>query len=294
MWVDAIVAVAILVGLGLLFATILAVAYKKLRVYEDPRIDALEGMLPGSNCGACGQPGCRAFAELLVNDEIKPGKCTVSPPESVEAIAGFLGVDAGFQEKVVARLLCAGGKAEAHNQAQYQGLMTCRGAVVVTNGYKECVWGCLGLSDCVNACTFDAMFMNDDGLPVVITDKCTACGDCVEVCPRDLYTLMPVSQKLIVQCRSLLEGETAEAMCSVACNACGRCALDAAPGLIEMKNNLPVINYSLNENASPAAIKRCPTNAIVWVEGDQFGPPVETPLPLGRVEVFRDEESRES
>ncbi|WP_291026585.1 4Fe-4S binding protein, partial [Hydrogenophaga sp.] len=64
--------------------------------------------------------------------------------------------------------------------------------------------------------------MNAWGLPVVIPDRCTACGDCVEACPKDLFELMPLEHKLIVQCKSLLEGEEAEELCRVACNACGR------------------------------------------------------------------------
>ncbi len=53
---EIITAIAILTGLGLLFAVILALAYKKLKVYEDPRIDKVEDMLPKANCGACGAP----------------------------------------------------------------------------------------------------------------------------------------------------------------------------------------------------------------------------------------------
>jgi ferredoxin len=83
---------------------------------------------------------------------------------------------------------------------------------------------------------------------------------------------MPAAQKLIVQCRSLLEGAAAEALCSAACNGCGRCASDAAPGLIQITNGLAVIDYSKNTLADPSATRRCPTNAIVWVEGMQFTP----------------------
>ena len=112
--------------------------------------------------------------------------------------------------------------------------------------------------------------MNEHDLPVVDIDLCTACGDCVDACPKNLFTLMPLDQKLIVQCRSLLQGNAAEQLCSAACNACGRCALDAAPGLIKIENGLAVIDYSKYELADPVATSRCPTNAIVWVEGKQF------------------------
>jgi len=119
-------------------------------------------------------------------------------------------------------------------------------------------------------CDLDAIFMSETDLPVVIVDKCTACGDCVDACPKDLFTLMPIEQKLLVQCRSLLEGDTAEAACAVVCNACGRCVMDATEGVIAMIDGLAVIDYTKNALAGPEATARCPTGAIVWVEGAQF------------------------
>jgi H+/Na+-translocating ferredoxin:NAD+ oxidoreductase subunit B len=289
---DILIPLAILAGLGLLFGIILSLANKTFKVFEDPRIDIVEEMLPSANCGACGVPGCRAFAEAVVNEGTNPAKCTVSSKDGITLIADYLGVEASEEEKIVARLLCAGGIKEAHNLASYKGGMsTCRGEAVVVGGSKDCSWGCLGLGDCDIACDFDAITMNDNGLPVVETEKCTACNDCVEVCPKGLFKLMPVGQKLIVQCRSLLEGDLAESKCSVACTGCSRCVADSAPGVIEMIDDLAVINYELNELTSPVAVERCPTDAIVWLEGnDQFGQRIKSNLPLGRVEEVIDKE----
>jgi Na+-translocating ferredoxin:NAD+ oxidoreductase RNF subunit RnfB len=290
---EIIIPVAILTGMGLLFAVILSIAYKKLKVYEDPRIDIVEEMLPKANCGACGFPGCHAFAEQIVAKTVNPGKCTVSTPVGIERIGNFLGVNAKQEEKVVARLLCAGGKNEAHNIAEYKGgLGTCRGEALVAGGPKQCTWGCLGLADCERACEFDAIHMNANGLPVVDVVNCIACGDCVDICPKGLFILMPIGQKLIVQCKSFLEGNEAEVKCSVACTACGKCVADAAPGLIEIKNNLAVINYELNALASVDATKRCPTDAIVWLENSkQFELTQKTELPIGHVESLFDLEN---
>jgi H+/Na+-translocating ferredoxin:NAD+ oxidoreductase subunit B len=289
---DFLIPIFILAGLGLLFGIILSVAYKKFKVYEDPRIDVVEELLPSANCGACGEPGCRAFAERVVTEGTNPAKCTVSSQEGIFEIANYLGVEASQEEKKVARLMCAGGINEAHNLASYKGGMsTCRGEAVVVGGIKDCSWGCLGLGDCETVCDFDAITMNENGLPVVDAEKCTACNDCVEVCPKGLFQLMPVSQKLIVQCRSLLEGDLAESKCSVACTACSRCVADSAPGVIEIKNNLAVINYDLNELTNPIATKRCPTDAIVWLEGiNQFEQKKKSNLPLGRVEKVFDQD----
>jgi electron transport complex protein RnfB len=283
---DILIPLAILAGLGLTFGIILSVAYKQFKVFEDPRIDMVENMLPNANCGACGEPGCRAFAEQVVANGMNPAKCTVSSEEGIDRIANFLGVEASQEEKKVARLLCAGGINEAHNLASYKGGMsTCRGESVVVGGSKDCSWGCLGLGDCEKACDFDAISMSSNGLPVVDAVKCTACGDCVDECPKNLFELMPISQKLIVQCKSLLEGDEAQNKCSVACTGCSRCVADSAPEVISIQNNLAVINYSLNDLTNPYATKRCPTGAIVWLEGEnQFEAVPEIDLPLGRVE----------
>jgi len=288
---DVVIPLAILTGLGLLFAVILALAYKKLKVYEDPRIDVVEDLLPGANCGACGVPGCHAFAEGVVNEGVNPAKCTVSSEGGITQIADFLGVEASQEEKRVARLLCAGGKNSAHNLAEYKGgISSCRGEAVVSGGEKACSWGCLGLGDCKDVCGFDAIAMNDNGLPVVDAEKCTACNDCVEICPKGLFKVMPVSQKLLVQCRSLLEGDLAEDKCSVACTACSRCVADSVPGVISIENNLAIVNYELNDITDPIAIKRCPTDAIVWLENEQqFESNKGVELPLGRVESIMDE-----
>lgn len=264
------VAIAILGGLGLVFAILIALANRKLRVWEDPRIEMVASMLPNANCGACGMPGCRAFAEKLVAGSAQPAGCNVATADARDAIASYLGVDAGQAVKVVARMLCAGGAHVAMQQAQYVGHETCAAAASVAGGGKGCAWGCLGLADCVRSCTFGAMRMGDDGIPRIDPAACTACGDCVRACPKELLALHPVDRHLLVQCRSLLAGDEALDLCKVACTACGKCVMDASPGLINVESGVAVIDYDLNALADPRATTRCPTGAIVWLTGAQF------------------------
>lgn len=265
-------AVAILGGIGLVFAALIALADRKLKVWEDPRIDTVTGMLPGANCGACGVPGCRAFAEQLVSGARQPAGCNVATADVKGEIATYLGVDAGSAVKVVARMHCAGGAHVARQQAEYRGLPTCAAAAAVAGGGKGCAWGCLGLADCVRSCTFDAMTMSADGIPLIDIEKCTACGDCVDACPKDLLALHPVDHHLLVQCRNLVSGDDALEECRVACTACGKCVMDAAPGLISVASGVAVLDYGRNDVADASAIARCPTGAIVWLRGAQFQP----------------------
>lgn len=260
----------IMTALGLFFGIILAVAYRLLRVDEDPRVAETEELLPGTNCGACGEPGCLPFAIKLVNHQLQPGSCTVASPEVIDNLAELLGVDAGEQEKRVARLHCAGGRSEAFQIAEYRGFESCRAAAVVSGGGKGCSWGCLGLADCEVACGFDAIVMTDNGLPQVDLERCTACGDCVEACPKRLFEIVPLSHRLFVQCSAPLAGEAIARLCSRACDGCGKCAADAEPGVITMENALPRIDYNTTQALTPQVTDRCPTSAILWLEGNQF------------------------
>jgi len=265
------IAGGLMAGIGVILAAILAFADKKFYVYEDPRIDEVESLLPKANCGACGQTGCRSFAEAAVTGHIAPGKCTVNSPENIVLIAELLKVEAGGDEKRVARLACAGGRNVARQRADYDGLGSCRAAALVSGGGKGCTWGCLGLADCERACSFKAIDLNSHGLPVVTESLCTACGDCVTACPKGLFSLHPVSHRLWVACRNLLSGEAAEAECEVACTACGRCEADAPHGLIKIVNNLAVVDYAKNRLATAAPTQRCPTGAILWID-EKKGP----------------------
>jgi electron transport complex protein RnfB len=261
---------AFMASLGGMLALFLAVASKRLYVYEDPRIDQIEGLLPHSNCGACGTAGCRNFAEQAVAGKIEPACCTVNTLDQNKNIATLLGVAMGNVEKRVARLACAGGKHVARMHAHYVGLSSCRAAAVAGGGGKSCAWGCLGLGDCADVCDFDAIRMDKYGLPVVDSEKCTACGDCVDVCPKNLFSLQGVSRKLWMACRNEADSDAAEADCEVACTACGRCVVDCGDGLISLERNLAVIDYNKNGIANRRAIERCPTGAIVWLEGGRI------------------------
>ena len=170
-WTSIALSVGFMAGLGLLLATILVFANRRLYVYEDPRIDEVEELLPHANCGACGSAGCRTFAEGLIDGEFEPSQCTVNPDDLNQAIADYLGVGLGNQEQRVARLACAGGTHVAYIRASYDGLDSCRAAALVSGGGKGCAWGCLGMGDCAVVCDFDAITLDRERLDAVVTLK---------------------------------------------------------------------------------------------------------------------------
>ena len=168
---ETLTAIGFLLGLASVLAIVLAVANAKLKVFEDPRIDHVQEMLPNSNCGACGAAGCRAFAELVVSGKMQPSGCTVGGPTTAQAVADYLGVEAGEAVKRVARLLCAGGSNVAIQMSEYQGHKSCRAAAAVGGGGKGCRYGCLGFGDCFDVCDFDAdndgVLDEEDNCPIV-------------------------------------------------------------------------------------------------------------------------------
>ncbi len=247
-----------------LFAFLLAVADKNLRVEEDPRVEKVLEALPGVNCGGCGFPGCVPFAEHVVAGEAPITGCAPGGHETTENIAKILGVEAEAAEKRVAVLLCLGGSKEAGRSAVYNGLKDCRSSKLIGGGGKLCQYGCLGHGDCVAACPpeFDAIHMNDNQLPVVDPERCTACGNCVEACPLDLLELHPVSHRMFVSCKSQDKGPVTKKSCTAGCIACRLCVKNSPVenGFV-MNGNLAVVNYDFCP-PSELVVEKCPPNTI--------------------------------
>jgi Na+-translocating ferredoxin:NAD+ oxidoreductase RNF subunit RnfB len=259
-------AVATMGGLGFLFALALAVADKKLRVEENPLIARVHEVLPGANCGACGYAGCYDFAVNVVEGDAKCNGCPVGGQDTTDEVAALLGLESVESVPMVARLLCRGGfKESRRKEADYIGPRSCSVKALVASGDKICVYGCLGGGDCVEACGFNALFMNDNGLPTVVDEFCTGCGMCVAACPRDLFEMHPADRDIFVFCKNHNGPKEANTLCDVPCIGCGICARKSE-GSVSMKDNLAVIDYDhLDPEKIPFA--KCKTGAIGYLPG---------------------------
>lgn len=251
-------------GLGLIFAVGLAYASKKFAVEIDPRIEKVEEALAGINCGACGYAGCRGYAEAIVAGEAGIDKCAPGGIDSVSEISDIMGIEMSEIIPKVAVAQCQGGHEQAQAKFDYQGVEDCRAAQMLGAGFKSCSYGCLGLGSCAEACPFDAITMGENGLPIVDEGKCTACGVCVNTCPRGIMTLIPISQEVYLGCINRDRGPAVKNICQVGCISCRLCVRrnpDGDEG-ISMDGNLPVINYEKLTNWSEAN-DVCPQNCFV-------------------------------
>ncbi len=198
MMVDSILqALALLGGIGVSVGIVLAAASKIFYVYVDPKILAVEDILPGANCGGCGLPGCSANAEAIVAGRAAPNSCVAAGPDVAEAIAGVLGVTVEAKEPDIAAPGCYYGVQDADTRYLYDGMNDCRAAALLGGGMKVCAIGCLGLGTCARACPFGAITMGPEGLPVVDEVKCTGCGTCERVCPKGIINLTSVTRRIL-------------------------------------------------------------------------------------------------
>jgi len=250
-----------LTGLGVVFGVGLALAAKKFCEVTDPRLEKIYAKLPGANCGACGMPGCMGFAEGLLKGACTIDRCTVTEEEERKDIAAILGVKLETAVRKVAVLHCQGGNKRVKDKFIYNGIKDCLAAQLIMQGPKACVYGCIGYGTCVAACPFGAISMNEEDLPVVDENKCTACARCITACPKQLFNLVPADKSYIVRCKSLELGKKVSQVCSVGCIGCYKCEKACPTGAMRIVDNLAVIDYNICDNRGEC-LKACPTKTI--------------------------------
>jgi electron transport complex protein RnfB len=261
--------IILLSAAGVAAAIILFAIAQRFKVIEDPRIDLVEDALPGVNCGGCGFAGCRNFAEACVKaGELSKLYCPPGGNDTMAEVAAILGQEAIEKDPLVAVVRCSGSFAHRAKVNHYDGAASCAIASSLYSGDTGCQYGCLGHGDCVRACEFDAIHMDPGtGLPVVTDEKCTACGACVDACPKHIIELRKKNKrdrKIFVSCINRDKGGIAKKSCSVACIGCGKCEKVCPHEAITIKNFLAYIDpvkCKLCRKCAP----ECPTDAILEI-----------------------------
>ncbi len=274
--------IVILTCLGLFLAVVLFLIAKKFNVQEDPRIDLVEAIMPGANCGGCGFAGCRAFAEACVKAGTLEGKfCPVGGNNVMKAIGEKLGVAVEEKVPMVAVVRCHGTCDNRPRTNFYDGSSSCKIMNSLYSGDTDCRYGCLGGGDCEKVCAFDAIKINPRTmLPEVDEEKCTSCGACVKACPKAIIELRnkgPKNRRVYVSCMNKDKGGVAKKACAVACIGCRKCEKVCPFGAITVENNLSYIDYNKCKLCRKC-VDECPTKAIWSVNF-----PVRVPKPQEQV-----------
>lgn len=276
-WAVMMKAVAALGVMGVGAGVLLATAAKAFHVEVDPRVEAVFGLLPGANCGACGRASCFAVAELMAEGHVEPNACVAGGPSVTEAVCGILGRDAETGVAVVSSRQCGGGNA-VRTVYEYSGIASCKAAARLAGGTIACPAGCLGLGDCAVACPFEAMVMDGRGLPVIDPEKCTGCGICLVECPRGqsgLLKTLPDSVAIFVRCASHEKAKDKRSYCPVSCIGCKKCERECAYDAIRVEDNLAQVDYAECVGCG-VCVSVCPQKCIDLAAGPRRVPPSMT------------------
>ena len=175
-----------------------------------------------------------------------------------------MGLKPEISEPKIAVVRCNGSKAHASQKSTLDGADSCAFSHYLFAGESGCPNGCIGIGDCVKACTFDAIHIDGEtGLPVV-HDNCVACGACVKACPRGLIELRfrgKKDRRIFVSCMNTEKGALAKKNCEVACIGCGKCMKICPFDAITIANNLAYIDFKKCKLCRKC-VAECPTSAI--------------------------------
>ena len=276
--------IAVITILGILLSQVLFLVAKKFKVEEDPRIDEVEKLMPGANCGGCGFAGCRAFAESAVKaSDLEKHFCPVGGNEVMAKVATLLGFEIKAKAPQVAVVRCNGSCSARPKTNEYDGYASCKVKAALYSGDTGCSFGCLGCGDCVDACQFGALMINPEtGLPVVEEQKCTACGACVKACPKMIIELRPSGPRGMreaVVCVNKDKGPVAKKACANACIGCGICVKTCTHEAIVMENNIAYID-PVKCKLCRECEAMCPTGAI---HGVNFPKPLDKEAVKARI-----------
>lgn len=167
-----VIAVLTLAGLAILFGAILGAASVKFRVEGDPLVEQIDTLLPQTQCGQCGYPGCKPYATAIADGKADINRCPPGGHTTIQALSDLLGVEAKPLD------------AEHGVEAEVKTVAYIR--------EDECI----GCTKCIQACPVDAILGAAKLMHTIVESECTGCDLCVEPCPVDCIDMLPVDQPL--------------------------------------------------------------------------------------------------
>lgn len=161
-----VIAILVLGSIALLFGGLLGYASIRFKVEGDPLAEQIDDLLPQTQCGQCGYPGCKPYAVAVANGEAI-NKCAPGGEETIKKMAELLGVEIQPLD-------------ESHAVDN-----TPKVAFIIEED-------CIGCTKCIQACPVDAIIGTTKQMHTIIEDECTGCDLCVAPCPVDCIEMRPI------------------------------------------------------------------------------------------------------
>lgn len=161
------IAILVVGVIAALFGALLGFASVRFKVEGDPLAEQIDALLPQTQCGQCGYPGCKPYAEAVANGEAI-NKCAPGGEETIKKIADLMGVEVQPLD-------------ESHETDN-----TPKVAFIIEED-------CIGCTKCIQACPVDAIIGTTKQMHTIIADECTGCDLCVAPCPVDCIEMIPVA-----------------------------------------------------------------------------------------------------
>ena len=162
-------AILAMAALAAVFGLLLGYSAIRFHIEGDPIADQVDALLPQSQCGQCGYPGCRPYAEAVASGEAEINDCAPGGESTMLAIADLLGREPVEVGDVVEKPKCV---AYIDEQA------------------------CIGCTLCLQACPVDAIVGAAKQLHGILTSECTGCELCTKPCPVACIHLVPVPETI--------------------------------------------------------------------------------------------------
>lgn len=255
----------LIVGMiGLLAGVVLAVASIVMAVPKDETAEALEELLPGANCGACGFSGCSGYAAAMSKGEAKPGLCSPGGEAVAKQCAELLGAGDVQVEYKTALVRCMGSYDNTTDKMVYDGIKSCSASTFLAGGITSCRYGCMGMGDCVNACEYGAVTVCN-GVAKIDPKKCRGCSKCVEACPKGMISFVPLKKQAVVRCSNCDTGRNTMQVCKIGCIGCKKCEKTCEYGAISVQNNLAQVDPAKCTGCGKC-VEACPRHVITLLE----------------------------
>ena len=254
------IAFLVVTAVSLVAGILLALISSLFAVEENKKVKSIRAALPGINCGACGYLGCDDYAAALAEGCAKTNLCVPGAQCASDEICSILCVEPEAICDMVAFVHCNGNCEATTRRNEYIGYNSCRAASMVYGGPDACIYGCIGLGDCVNVCPSNAI-CTKDGIAHIDSSRCLGCGLCANTCPKNVISMVPQSARTVVMCSSKDKGADARKACKNACIGCKKCEKVCECEAISVKDNLARIDYSKCTGCG-ACSDSCPTGCL--------------------------------